>query len=196
MGKNANFLKNLGYNRGSSRGGEMVDALVLGTSGATLAGSSPVLGTNKDRLKNLMSKVFNSIVMTKSNKLIFIICTVLIFLTVFIWYNFIRDNTPQFFPFNETRGEYTIAKETGTNIFEVKYIGPNSFTSTENSDLSVTVIVGKSNVELEPYLGKKVMITKGEFQSGFTKQCIINTCIGIGGPYAAVIINEIHEVEH
>lgn len=118
------------------------------------------------------------------------------FVTWFVWRGFIRDNTPQFFPFNELRGEYNIDKSSDIGIFIVKYKGPNSFTGlNQESDGSISVMIGRTNYDLNQYLGKKVLLIKGNFKSGFTKQCVASKCVDIGGPYAGVVIEEMEEIQ-
>ncbi len=114
-----------------------------------------------------------------------------IFFGWFIWYWFFRDQTPQFFPINEPNGDYRIIKEP---YFQVQYTGPKTLEITPNGIGSVTVMVGESTVDLSQYIGKKVILTKGKFYSGFTTQCILRKCVDIGGPYAAVIIEGIKEI--
>ena len=120
--------------------------------------------------------------------------SVVFFIAWFIWYGFIKDQTPQFFPFNELQGEYSIVKD--NDIFMVRYKGPNSFSGiSHETDNSISVIVGETNYDLNRYLNKKVFLTKGNFKGHFTKQCIANNCKDIGGPYAAVVIEEMKEIQ-
>jgi len=136
--------------------------------------------------------------MNKTVKQVLVIGFILLalFITWFVWDGFIRDKTPQFFPFNELQGDYSIIKSLDSGIFMVKYKGPNSFTGfNQDDDGSISVIIGRTNYDLNQYLGKKVLLTKGNFEGGFTKQCVAGNCVGIGGPYAAVVINEMEEVQ-
>lgn len=113
---------------------------------------------------------------------------VILLLVWFIWDGFIKDKTPQFFPINEQQGEYSIIKSSD-DVFMVKYSGPKAF-----SDIS-SVMIGKTDYDLNQYLGKKVLITKGSFKSGFTQQCIASICKDIGGPYAAIVIQKMEEIQ-
>jgi len=115
-----------------------------------------------------------------------IIAAVLIFFIWFVWDGFIKDKTPTFFPINEKMGQYSIIKSQ-KGIFSVKYTGPNIY---DNSN-SISVIVGKTNYDLNKYIGKKIIITKGEFAGGHKKQCTAFFCIDIGGPYAVINIDEL-----
>lgn len=110
------------------------------------------------------------------------------FIAWFVWDGFVRDKTPQFFPFNQQQAEYSIIKS-ANGIYSVKYSGPNDFSGINS------VIIGKTDYDLSQYLEKKIFITKGSFKSGFTKQCVANNCVDIGGPYAAVVIDEMEEIQ-
>ena len=121
---------------------------------------------------------------------------VVFFIAWFIWYGFIKDQTPQFFPFNELQGEYSIVRTSDNGIFMVKYKGPNEFLGiNKDMDGAIFVIVGKTDYDLNRYLGKKVILTKGNFKGNFTKQCIANNCKNIGGPYAAAVIEKMEEIQ-
>lgn len=116
---------------------------------------------------------------------------VVIFVLWFAW-EMLRDDTPQFFPINEPSGEYVISKNSG--IFVVDYRGPNAFSVIDtDNDGTISVVVGKTAYDLEQYLGKQVVITKGSFRGRFREQCIASRCTAIGGPYAAVVIEEMYE---
>lgn len=117
------------------------------------------------------------------------------FVIWFIW-NIVTDKPPQFFPFNELQGEYSIVRPYGSDIFMVKYKGPNAFSGiSQDTDGTISVIVGKTKYDLHQYLGKKVFLTKGDFRGSFTTQCIANNCKEIGGPYVAVVIDEMEEIQ-
>ncbi len=141
---------------------------------------------------------YNYANMSKIVKQALIIGLILIalFIAWFVWDGFIREKTPQFFPFNELQGDYSIIKSSDSGIFMIKYKGPNSFTGlNQDNDGSISVIIGRTNYDLNQYLGKKVILTKGNFKSGFTKQCVVSNCVDIGGPHATVIIDEMKEVQ-
>ena len=128
--------------------------------------------------------------------LIIVLIFIASFIAWFTWDGFIRDKTPQFFPFNELRGNYSIIKSSKDGIFMVKYEGPNSFTGlNQDNDGSISVMIGRTNYDLNQYLGKNVLLTKGNFKSGFTKQCVASNCVDIGGPYAAVVIDKMEEIQ-
>ncbi len=111
---------------------------------------------------------------------------VLAFSIWFVW-EIYTDKPPEFFPFNESAADYLIKKE-NNGMFVVNYKGPNTF----NNENKVSIVVGKTDYDLEQYIGKKIIITKGSFENNFTKQCIKEKCIDIGGPYAGVVIDEIN----
>jgi LysM repeat protein len=102
---------------------------------------------------------------------------------------------PQFFPFNESSGEYVISQDSSTDKspFIVMYKGPNNGFITKNSEGYISVIVGSTNYDLSKYLGKQVFITKGDFVSS-SKQCVAGLCKDISGPYVVVNIDEMQEI--
>lgn len=126
--------------------------------------------------------------MKKSIKLVLISVTTF-FIILFVWDGFIRDKTPQLFPINLAEGQYTIRKNS-SGILEVEYSGPETF----NNQNIISVLVGKTSHNLNNYIGKKVRITKGKFVSGYTKQCIDDACVDIGGPYSVINVEELIEL--
>lgn len=119
------------------------------------------------------------------------------------------DDTPEFFPLNNSKARYTIMKSSkvvqgndekeATNSYEfpqpnyyVEYRGDSVWLDDTNNKF-FRIIVGNSKVDLEPFIGKDVMITKGKFV-GSSKQCIVNKCIDIG-PYAVLDIYELKVVK-
>lgn len=119
-----------------------------------------------------------------------LISVITLLIVWFVWDGFIRDNTPEFFPINEQKGQYSIIKSP-SGIFEIQYAGPGAL----NDEGHISVLVGKTNYNLNDYVGKAIRITKGKFISGYTEQCITDVCTNIGGPYAVINIEELVELQ-
>jgi hypothetical protein len=107
---------------------------------------------------------------------------------------FFSSDIPQFFPFNEKNGEYTILKGSSESPFMVGYKGPGTCCGIVDQDGYTAIIVGNSEYNLLSLIGKKVIISKGAFVSSDT-QCILDTCKKIGGPYVVVHIDEMEIVQ-
>jgi hypothetical protein len=56
------------------------------------------------------------------------------------------------------------------------------------------ITIGKSHVDLEPYIGKYVRLKGGDFVYS-TEQCIQDKCIDIGGPMAMLDVYGVEMVE-
>lgn len=113
------------------------------------------------------------------------------------------DKAPQFFPLQNQQARYTIVKSTSlvqgtvesglTNESDpeakyfVEYRGDGIVGVTEESTF-FRVLVGDSQVELEPFVGKDVSLTRGEFVSS-SQQCIVGRCVDIYGPWVVLDID-------
>jgi hypothetical protein len=142
-----------------------------------------------------------------------VLLTVLLMLSVgillsigwFVW-AIVTDEPPQFFPLNNSQARYTIVKSSimgqgwdkkeATNSSElpepryyVEYRGEDVLADDHNENF-FRVTVGKSKVELEPFIGKDVMVTRGKFVSS-SRQCIVDRCIDIYGPFVVLNIDEL-----
>lgn len=131
---------------------------------------------------------------------------VVLFIGWFAWAIFSEDQ-PQFFPLNNSKAKYAIVKSTkfaqGTDEnelvnstsylseprFYVEYRGDGVFMDDWHNNF-FRVTVGKSKVELEPFIGKDVIIKQGKFVSS-SKQCIVDKCIDIYGPYVVLNIDKL-----
>lgn len=121
----------------------------------------------------------------------------ILFVGWFIWAIFTDEELPQFFPLNNTKARYTIVKSSksldqsyeekiATDSYKlrepryyVEYRGNDVFGDDHKRNF-FRINVGNSKVDLEPFIGKDVVITKGKFVDS-SKQCIVNKCIDIGG---------------
>lgn len=137
--------------------------------------------------------------------LIIITVPVLAFIGWFVW-AIVTEDQPQFFPLNNSSARYTIVKSSkvgqgwdekeATNSSElpepryyVEYRGEGVFTDDHNNNF-FRVTVGNSRIELGPFIDKDVVITKGKFVSS-SKQCIVDKCIDIYGPFVVINIDEL-----
>jgi hypothetical protein len=140
-----------------------------------------------------------------SSVLLALLLGIFLFFGWFVWAVF-TDEPPQFFPLNNSQASYTIVKsskvvqgwsekeQTGySNLPEpryyVEYRGDGVFADDFNNNF-FRVTVGKSKVDLEPFISKNVLITQGKFVSS-SKQCIVNQCIDIYGPYVVLNIDKL-----
>lgn len=145
-------------------------------------------------------------------KKIVITILVIVLLAIFAfigWFvrSILNDDPPQFFPLNKAESRYTIIKssklmqgwgethaadvvELQQQRYYVEYRGDGVFMNEQNRNF-FRVTVGDSKVDLEPFIGKDVLITKGEFVSS-TKQCIVGKCIDIRAPFVVLNIDEIN----
>lgn len=130
---------------------------------------------------------------------------VLLFVGWFVW-AIVSEDQPQFFPLNNSKARYTIVKSSkmgqgwdekeATNSSElpepryyVEYRGNNVFADDHNNNF-FRVTVGNSKIDLEPFIGKDVVVTKGKFVSS-SKQCIVYKCIDIYGPFVVLNVDEL-----
>ncbi len=128
------------------------------------------------------------------------------FLAWFIWL-IVTDKPPSFFPLNNSSAEYTVSKkcshgqgwneddETQDKGFCIEYKGNNVFMNDSSGNTNFfRITVGKSKIDLEPFVGKEVKNVKGNFVTS-NKQCINNRCIDIGGAYVVLDISELELAE-
>lgn len=114
---------------------------------------------------------------------------------------------PQFFPLDDKDAIYTIAKSpiamnnnlqitTQNNpsdkYYFVKYKGEHIWTALEAKN-SFAVLVGNSKVDLKNFVGKRVQIM-GKFV-GSSKQCILEDCQDIFGPWVVLNIDSVTLVQ-
>ncbi len=104
-----------------------------------------------------------------------------IIIGIAIYWLFFVDHAPQFFPLNNRRETYEITKN-DSGIYGLSYSGKSYY------DIN-SVTIAKSPIELEPLVGKKVLLS-GKFASS-TAQCIMDVCKNIGGPFIGLYINRI-----
>lgn len=116
-------------------------------------------------------------------------------------YEIVTDEPPNFFPLNDAQAEYRITKncpdgqgwveqtQSQGNAYCLEYRGNNVLWKEDHSNSNFfSITIGKSNINLETYIGKKVKNVKGTYTSS-GKQCIQNTCVDISGPYVVVNID-------
>ncbi|QQG43333.1 MAG: hypothetical protein HYW45_04015 [Candidatus Daviesbacteria bacterium] len=117
------------------------------------------------------------------------------------------DEPPHFFPLNNSKGEYRITKNCPNgqgwqeqfqgqgNAYCVEYKGPDVFINNENGNTNFfRITVGKSDIDLEQFNGKRVKYIEGKYTSS-SKQCIQNKCIEIYGPLAVLNIEKLEIAE-
>jgi hypothetical protein len=139
--------------------------------------------------------------MLKKSLLAFVV--VIVVFSVWIAWEFITDAPPQFFPLDNPKGEYRLTKMCpngqGWNNslysqdkgYSIEYTGTGIFMSQDQANSSFyRICVGKSSVDLEPIMGKKIKKITGDFVSS-SKQCVLDRCIEIGGPLVVLNIEKI-----
>ncbi len=122
-------------------------------------------------------------------------------------YAIITDKPPSFFPLDSSQGKYIITKncpngQGWTEQFQgqgyaycVEYKGSDVFMNDESGNTNFfRITVGKSNVDLEPFVGKQVRLVSGQYVSS-SKQCIQNDCVNINGPYVVLNIDSLKLAE-
>lgn len=122
-------------------------------------------------------------------------------------YALYKKPEPQFFPLDDKNATYTIVKspvaannnsqistqDTSSDIYYfVKYTGEHIWPALEAKQ-SFAVLVGKSNVDLKQFVGRKVRIT-GEFVES-SKQCIQADCVGFSGPWVVLDVGSVVSVQ-
>ncbi len=119
----------------------------------------------------------------------------------------LSDDVPDFFPLNHPQGTYTVTFgcPDGQNTDErqpgngdrycIEYRGPGIFVGVNENGKGrfLRITVGRSKVDLQPFIDKRVRILKGDFNSR-SEQCIRDNCTGIGGPMAVLDIDGIETV--
>lgn len=124
----------------------------------------------------------------------------------YIAYEFATDKPPQFFPLNNPDGDYMVTKGCpngqgwnrlsagGVDNYCIEYQGTGVFGYKNDVEAFYRITVGKSQVGLEQYVGRKVKNISGEF-SPTSQQCIQTKCTEIGGPFVALDINTLESAE-
>ncbi len=137
---------------------------------------------------------------------LFLVAFVIILIGVMVGflYLILNDEPPYFIPLNNSQGQYKITKSCpqgqGNNEnfhdkgdgYCVEYKGPGVFRSDQNGNF-FRVTIGKSRINLAPYVGKRVKNIKGKYVSS-SKQCIQDRCISIGGPFVVLNIDSLEAV--
>jgi hypothetical protein len=138
----------------------------------------------------------------KTILLLFVIATAGYVVWFIIYAFFIDSGIPTFFPLNNSQGEYRITKgcpnaqgwdkqgSTQGEGYCVEYKGSGVFGNTN----FFRITVGKSQIELTPFINKKVKNIQGKYTSS-SKQCIRDKCIEIFGGYAVLDIDKLELVE-
>lgn len=114
-------------------------------------------------------------------------------LALFLFYKISFNEGPPnpFFTFNEPDAFYSI-KNTN-DLYWVVYKNPSRDNEYARGS---EILVGKSEVELEPYLGKDLIIN-GSFRDSYGKaQCIINKCKDFTYNSLVIDIQNITERKH
>lgn len=112
------------------------------------------------------------------------------------------DEPPQFFPLNSPQGTYVITKNCSSQGWEestkskmhtycVNYSGSGVFMNKEHGNKNFfSVMVGKSTIDLKEFEDKSIASIQGRFVSS-SKQCILNQCTEIGGPFVVLNITRV-----
>lgn len=147
--------------------------------------------------------------MSKRLKIVLMVLfSIFILGALFIW-GIVNEPPPEFFPLDNSQARYTIIKS--STLFQgwvegspsaqydlearyyLEYRGEGVFNDENNTNF-FRITIGKSKIDLSPFINKNVLITKGKFVSS-SKQCIVDDCIDIYGPYVVLDIDSIREVE-
>lgn len=136
-------------------------------------------------------------------KILIVVALGLIVFVGWFLYEIVTDEPPNFFPLNDAQAEYRITKNCPNgqgwieqaraqgNAYCLEYRGNNVLWKEDHSNSHFfSVTIGKSNINLETYIGKKVKNVKGKYTSS-VKQCIQNKCVNISGPYVVVNIDSL-----
>ncbi|HLL61238.1 MAG TPA: hypothetical protein VK338_05955 [Candidatus Nitrosocosmicus sp.] len=140
---------------------------------------------------------------TVTKVLLTIVIAIFAFICWFVW-EIYTDEPPHFFPLNNSQSEYRITKncpngqgwqqevQSKGKAYCVEYKGPGVFMNKESGNTNFfRITVGKSNLDLEPFVGKEVKTIEGKYSSS-SKQCIQGKCIDIGGgPFVVLDINNL-----
>lgn len=124
----------------------------------------------------------------------------------FVW-AILTDKPPTFFPLNDKNATYAITKNCpgGQGWVEasgkygdaycLEYRGDHVFMKeTHDNSEYFSITIGRSNIDLEPLVGRTVKNIDGEYASA-SKQCVLDVCTDIGGPYVVVNINSLEMTE-
>jgi len=122
-----------------------------------------------------------------------------VFVGLFVYLIF-TEGPPNFFPLDDSTAEYTITKNCPNGQGWVKQMQDQGFAycleydnvrGKENGNTNFfRITIGKSNLNLETYLDKKVKNIKGKYVNS-SKQCIQNKCVDFAGPYAVLNIDKL-----
>jgi hypothetical protein len=114
----------------------------------------------------------------------------------------LMDEPPQFFPLNNPQGTYVITKNcpsqgweenttSNTHTYCVNYKGSDVFMNEEHGNKNFfSVMVGKSTIDLKEFEDKPITSIQGKFV-GSSKQCIVDQCTEIGGPFVLLNITSV-----
>lgn len=126
-----------------------------------------------------------------------ILVPIILFTLWFIWTIYTQKENPQFFPFNEPKGHYSIVTDdfnvSSSPLYMLKYEGLGIYSGPQVNG-SISIFVGKTSYDLKKYVGREIVVTSGDFVS-LTQQCIAGTCKNLPGRYAVVNIDGIKEVQ-
>lgn len=112
---------------------------------------------------------------------------------------------PTFFPLNDVKAEYRITKncpngqgwieqpQVQGNAYCLEYRGDNVLWKEDRGSEFFSITIGKSDLNLESYLGKKIKNIKGRYTNS-GKQYIQSNCIEINGAYVVVDIDSLEVV--
>ncbi len=111
----------------------------------------------------------------------------------------ITEQPPVFFPFDDPQAAYIVTKN--DNLYFMNYVSISDKNKSticedingkqqckEEINRGMMVMIGKSDIDLKPYIGKKVKID-GDFVYA-KEQCIAQKCVDIGS-YAVLDIQSI-----
>ncbi len=138
--------------------------------------------------------------------LLLFVIAIIGFIGWFIYPIFI-NKPPIFFPLDDSQAEYKITKncpdgqgwvekiQTSENGFCVEYKGSGVLSSDQYKNNNFfRITVGKSKIDLEPFVDKKVKNIQGKYAVS-SKQCIQDKCIKIDGSYTVLNIEKLEAVE-
>ena len=140
-------------------------------------------------------------------KVLFSISTIIFVFILWLLSEIFFEKPPAFFPLNDPKAEYQITKncpngqgwveqiENPGYAYCLEYKGNKVMPLEGEQNINFfRVTIGKSNINLDPYLGKKVKNIEGKFVSS-PKQCIQEKCIDIGGSWIVLNIDNLKIAE-
>lgn len=153
-----------------------------------------------------INKLWNKL-STWKKILAIIIISIVLLISWFI-YAVITDEPPHFFPLNDIQANYKITKDCpnnqgwnksityqGGDAYCLEYTGNNVVWKEEYNNANFyRITIGNSKIDLESYIGKQVKNIKGKYRSS-SKQCILNKCTDISGPYVVLDIDNLEIVK-